>query len=383
MSEPQSTNSETEGAVRLDPVIDAMVESMIVINEDGVMERVNKATQKMFGYMPDELLGKNIRMLMAGSDRIRHDDYMHRYKQTGVRRIIGIGREVLALRKDGSNFPANIAVGEVNGPEGRRFVGLVRDLTDQRELEEQALRRREEMVNVSRLSTMGEMAAAMAHELNQPLTAIANYGAACIRLLEHDPIGNQEDIREALQEITNQAHRAGEVIRRTRSFTRSTDSEREETTLSKVAAQIRSLAELDTKANNIRLNWDIPEELLPILVDPIQIQQVILNLIRNAVDAMQNTTPDERTIDVSAKLTGPHELRLEVRDHGIGVDESAAPEIFNAFYTTKSTGMGMGLAICRTIILAHGGTLRFRKNDKRPGDTGSTFFFTIPTKVSN
>lgn len=383
MTKPGSTSSETESAVRLDPVIDAMVESMIVIDESGIIERVNKATERMFGYKPDELLGKNIRILMAGPDRARHDDYMHRYKETGVRRIIGIGREVLGLRKDGSNFPANIAVGEVNGPEGKRFVGLVRDLTDQRKLEEQALRRREEMVNVSRLSTMGEMAAAMAHELNQPLTAIANYGAACIRLLESDPVANGEDIKEALQEITNQAHRAGEVIRRTRSFTRSTDSERVETNLDDVARQIRSLAELDTKANNIRLSWDIPGDLPPIVVDPIQIQQVILNLIRNAVDAMQDTEPDQRSIEVKAKLTGPHEIRLEVLDHGLGVDEKSAPEIFNAFYTTKSTGMGMGLAICRTIILAHGGTLRFRKNDKRPGDTGSTFFFTIPTKVTN
>lgn len=382
MNNPTGTSDPATVPVQLDPVLDAMVESMIVIDENGTMERVNKATETMFGYAPEELMGRNISVLMDGPDKARHDSYLEHYRKTGRRRIIGIGREVLANRKDGSTFPAHIAVGEVGSPDGTRFVGLIRDLTDQRRLEEQSLRRREEMVNVSRLSTMGEMAAAMAHELNQPLTAIANYGAACTRLLEHDAEGNLDDIKEALREITNQAHRAGEVIRRTRTFTKSSEAERSDTTLSAVAEQIRSLAELDTKANNIHLDWDIPDDLPPIVVDAVQIQQVILNLIRNAVDAMRQTEPVDRTINVKAKLTGPHEIRLEVHDNGPGVDTTAAPDIFNAFYTTKKSGMGMGLAICRTIVRNHGGTLSFRQNDQRLDNTGATFFFTIPTKVS-
>ena len=261
-----------------------------------------------------------------------------------------------------------------------RYVGLVRDLSDQRQSEELELRRREEMVNVSRLSTMGEMAAAMAHELNQPLTAIANYAAASMRLLDKstDNIG---DVKGALQEIYDQAHRAGEVIRRTRNFTKSTDSIRGEISLIDVVKPIRSLAELDAKANNMRLRWEIPEDLPAIDVDPIQIQQVILNLIRNAVDAMQDTGPEHRSIIVKAKLTAPYEMRLEVHDQGHGVKDGQASEIFNAFFTTKTMGMGMGLAICRTIVRNHGGELGYRNNDQRLGDSGSTFFFTIPTKV--
>jgi two-component system sensor kinase FixL len=371
----------SSGAIQLDSVLDAMVESMIVINEHGTIERVNKITGDMFGYRPDELIGQSIGVLMAGADKVRHGNYLDRYKETGIRRIIGIGREVQAQRKDGSSFPAHLAVGEVGAGNAKRFVGLLRDLTEQRQSEEEALRQREEMVNVSRLSMMGEMAAAMAHELNQPLTAIANYAAASIRLLEQGNADSLADVKAALQEINDQAHRAGDVIQRTRSFTKSADGTRTVTRIHEVAALIRSLATLDTKANNIQLNWEIPADLPPIVVDSVQIQQIILNLVRNAVDAMENTPADRRQIIVTAKLTAPHEIRLEVSDRGTGVSEAAATNIFNAFFTTKSTGMGMGLAICRTIARAHGGQLGFRNNESEIG--GATFFFTLPTQVNN
>jgi two-component system sensor kinase FixL len=382
MADSKKNPSEPSSYVQLDPVLDAMIESMIVIDETGTIERINKATTDMFGYSSEDLVGQNINLLMNKSDKTRHDNYLDRYSKTGNKRIIGKGREVQARRKDASTFPAHIAVGEVRSPTTVRYVGLIRDLTSQRKTEEQALRQREEMVNVSRLSMMGEMAAAMAHELNQPLTAIATYASASIRLLEKGE-QNIPEVIEVLEEIANQAHRAGEVITRTRTFTRSGDIVHSETSLANLAEQIRSLAELDTKANNIRLDWDIPADLPAIDADSVQIQQVILNLIRNAVDAMQDTNPDERTIRLRAKLTAPQEIRLEVRDAGTGVSDEAAKDVFNAFFTTKSSGMGMGLAICRTIMRSHGGELGFRNNDSHSGDTGATFFFTIPTQVSS
>ena len=379
MSKANPASPPAAQSVQLDPVLDAMVESMIVIDEQGTMEQINKSTTRMFGYEPDELLGKNISMLMTGTDHERHDKYLSNYQKTGKKRIIGRGREVLAQRKDGSVFPADIAVGEVKTRDYVRFVGLIRDLTQQRNAEEQALKQREEMVNVSRLGMMGEMAAAMAHELNQPLTAIANYASASIRLLEQSP-DNIEDVREVLQEIADQALRAGEVIQRTREFTRSGDDSMSATTLSEIARPIRSLAELDTKANNIRLSWNIPADLPEVEADPVQIQQIMLNLIRNAVDAMQDTDPDHRDIEIQAKITAPHEIRFDVKDQGHGVSPEAAKDIFNAFFTTKSGGMGMGLAICRTIIRSHGGELGFRNNGLAGEQRGSTFYFTIPTR---
>jgi two-component system sensor kinase FixL len=382
MADTKQPPIEPSGSVQLDPVLDAMIESMIVIDESGTIERINKATTDMFGYSSEDLIGQNIKLLMNKSDKTHHDGYLEKYGKTGKKTIIGKGREVQARRKDGSTFPADIAVGEVRSPTTVRFVGLIRDLTSQRKTEEQALRQREEMVNVSRLSMMGEMAAAMAHELNQPLTAIATYASASKRLLEQGE-QNIAEVKEVLEEIANQAHRAGEVITRTRTFTRSGDIVHSETSLSNLAEQIRSLAELDTKANNIRLDWNIPADLPAIDADSVQIQQVILNLIRNAVDAMQDTNPDQRTIRLRAKLTAPHQIRLEVRDAGTGVSDAAAKDVFNAFFTTKSSGMGMGLAICRTIMRSHGGELGFRNNDSHSGDTGATFFFTIPTQVSS
>ena len=337
MSTSSGKADASTGSVQLEQVLDAMVESMIIIDNLGIIEQVNKATVGMFGYEPEELVGKNINTLMPRREQAQHDNYLDRYQRTGERRIIGAGREVRAQRKDGSHFPAQIAVGEVSAAGQTRYIGLIRDLTDQRDLEEQALQRREEMVNVSRLSIMGEMAAAMAHELNQPLTAIANYAAASTRLLDKGP-EHTSDVKEALQEIYDQAHRAGEVIRRTRNFTKSAEAARGETTLAEVARPIRSLAELDTKANNIRLAWEIPADLPPIDVDSIQIQQVILNLIRNAVDAMRDTDPKHRNIIVRAKMTAPHQIRLEVCDHGHGVNAGKSSDIFNAFLPQLSFG---------------------------------------------
>lgn len=373
---------EPTGAVQLDPVLDAMIEAMIVIDEDGIIERINKATTDMFGYTAEELVGQSIGLLMTKPDKDHHSNYLENYRKTGIKRIIGKGREVQSQHKDGTQFPTEIAVGEVRSAGHVRFVGLIRDLTEQRHIEEQALRQREEIINVSRLSMMGEMAAAMAHELNQPLTAIAAYAAASGRLLEQGT-ENIGEVKEVLKEIANQAHRAGEVIQRTRTFTRSSEMIHSANSLAEVASEVRSLAELDAKANNIRLNWDIPASLPPIAADPVQIQQVILNLMRNAVDAMQDTAPDQRIISIRAKLTAPHQIRLEVRDAGSGVSKEAATEVFNTFFTTKDSGMGMGLAICRTIIRSHGGELGFRNNDPVRTDKGATFFFTIPTKVNS
>jgi len=375
------TNKAVTPAIQLQPVFDAMLEAMIVIDSTGIISEANKSATTIFGYSHRELVGANIKMLMDGRDKVRHAKYIERYEKTRKKRIIGIGREVVAARKDGSTFPASIAVGEVKAGGQTLYVGLIRDITEQRRTEEAALKQREEIVNVSRLSMMGEMAAAMAHELNQPLTAIANFAAASTRLLHTDVETNLPTVLEALQDIEEQAHRAGEVILRTRTFTHSPDMEKQITDLTTVFEQINSLAQLDTKANNIRLSIQIPDNLPEVEVDPVQIQQVMLNLIRNAVDSMSDTQPSEREISIRAIVSGPRELRFQVRDHGSGIKKEDAANVFNAFFTTKPTGMGMGLAICHTIIRNHGGELRFRHNDPLDLASGMTFFFTLPTKV--
>jgi two-component system sensor kinase FixL len=363
-------------SARLDSLMNAMVDAFILINEIGTIERFNVAAETMFGYSADDVLGENIRILMSGDDKRNHDSYLNRYMGKRKSKVIGIGREVLARRKDGSVFPADVALGEIGVEGSLRFIGIVRDLTKQREAEQHALRQREEMVNTSRLTIMGEMAAAMAHELNQPLSAISNYASAGIRLLP-DSGENIEDLRDLLEKIVTQAHRAGEVIRRTRDFTRSADMKRKRIQPAEFLKEIWALAELDSKANNIAVSFDIQPDLPEVIVDSLQIQQVILNLLRNGVDAMADTPPENRQLVLSAFSDNPDIVTITVTDQGGGITPEVSAKLFHPFFTTKTSGMGMGLAISRSIAENHGGTLKFTNNE----EDGVSFILTIPTRV--
>jgi len=359
-----------------DALLDAAVDAIVAIDGRGFIIRFNKAAEAMFGYTASDVAGQPLNLLMAPGEARAHQDFVDRYLRTGARRIIGRGREVMARRRDGSLFPASLSVGEAKSPHGLRFVGLIRDLTNQKEAEEEALRHREQLMHASRLTTMGEMAAAMAHELNQPLSAIATYTAACQRLLAQGE-STRDDVTAALREIGVQAHRAGEVIQRMRDFTRSRESLRRAVQLDILIDEVRPLAELDAKANNVELSIDIDADLPPINADRVQIQQVILNLLRNGVDAMGNVTKAERSLRLHAYREKEKSVRVDIIDEGAGVPEDVRAHLFTPFFTTKEMGMGMGLAISRSIITAHGGKLDCSNNPER----GCTFFFTLPTAL--
>lgn len=359
-----------------DALLDAAVDAIVAIDQKGLIIRFNKAAEAMFGYSAGEVTGQPLEILMAPGEINGHQDFVERYLRTGAKRIIGRGREVRARRRDGSLFPASLSVGEARSPEGLRFIGLVRDLTSQKQAEEEALRHREQLMHASRLTTMGEMAAAMAHELNQPLSAIATYTAACQRLLAQCD-GAPEEVLAALREIGAQAHRTGEVIQRMRDFTRSRASLRKLVNLEALIEEVRPLAELDAKANDVQLAIDIDPGLPAINADGVQIQQVILNLLRNGVDAMADTRTAQRALRLHAYALPDKTIRVDITDHGHGVPEQVRERLFTPFFTTKDTGMGMGLAISRSIITAHGGKLDCSNN---PGG-GSTFYFTLPTAL--
>jgi len=359
-----------------DALMDAFIEAIIVITDEGIIERFNRAAEEMFGYSRDEAIGQNVNILMPGIDHDNHDGYIGNYLRTHEAKIIGIGREVQAKRRNGEIFPADLAVGEVGWHGSLRFVGMIRDLTDKKDAEERTLLLHNEMINASRLATMGEMAAAMAHEINQPLAAIANYSSAATRLLDSGT-ENIEDVKSALDSINNQAHRAGEIIRRMRSFVRPKDLNRESANLKETIEEILPLAELDARANNIQLLISVPTDLPEIVADQVQIQQVILNLIRNGIDAMDEAEPENRRLDVIAEALDADQVTISVIDHGAGISAEAAKQLFDPFYTTKSSGMGMGLAICQTIVTAHGGEISCANNE----NGGATFTLTLPTKV--
>ncbi len=364
------------GAAEFAALLDAAVDGIMVIDERGDIVRVNHATERMFGYAAAELIGRPLAMLMAADESRRHDNHVADYLRTGRRRIIGRGREVMALRKDGAEFPVSLSVGEARIGNQVRFVGLMRDLTADKRAEEETLRQREQMIHVSRLTTMGEMAAGIAHEVNQPLSAIATYTAACMRLLNQGPRGIEE-VRLALQQIDAQAHRAGDVIRRIRNFTRSRELARHDTSIRALIDEIRPLLELDAKANSARLEIRVDTDLPPITVDHIQIQQVLLNLVRNGIDAMVGKPSAERHVMLHARVDSPDTVRIEITDNGSGISDAVRDNLFLPFFTTKSGGMGMGLAISRSIITAHGGRLDCRNNP----EGGAMFYVILPTRT--
>jgi PAS domain S-box-containing protein len=260
-------------------------------------------------------------------------------------------------------------------PEGRtQVVGTLHDITERRNAQEEIRQTQERMTQFSRLSTMGEMAAGLAHEINQPLTAITNYAQALQRLMARPGAAEPEDVELALTQIAAQALRAGEVIRRLRSFVKHREAHTEVMDAGRLIAELMTFAEPDTRLNDIPIRIEAGEDLPRVACDPVQIQQVLLNLIRNAIDATNEAAPADRTITLRTRLDDAGAVEIGVEDHGRGISEEVAQHLGNPFFTTKAAGTGLGIAISRSILRAHGGRLSHRPT---PGG-GATVFFTLP-----
>jgi two-component system sensor kinase FixL len=485
-------------------LLDAAVDAIIVIDHRGMVEEFSLAAERMFGYTAEEAIGHSVNVLMPEPFREHHDGYLERYTRTGQARIIGIGREVVARRKDGTLFPCELAVGQVPEAAPPRFVGFIRDLTqqkaaqeqlkrseaelrlaqalanignyvvhlgdepagedyfstqlyrifevpqgepvsrheylgqwvhpadrarvldafhrldaggsaldieyqlqlrdgrvrhihhiaqavrdeqghvlkhvgaihditDRRHAEDEARQLQERLTHFARLSTMGEMAAGLAHEINQPLSAIATYAQACLRIMRQ-PQPDAADIASALEQINAQALRAGEVIRRLRNFVKNREVKREWVECSRLLEDLRTLAETDARLHNVRLTIDAEDNLPPIHADPIQLQQVVLNLVRNAIDAVADCADERREVRLLTRREGDSEIVITVADRGTGLAPGASEHLFNPFFTTKASGTGLGLAISRSIVRAHGGRLWHTPN----GDCGARFHFSLP-----
>lgn len=485
-------------------LLDAAVDAIIVIDHRGIVEEFSLAAERMFGYPAEEVIGHNVKMLMPEPFHSAHDGYLERYDTTRITRIIGVGREIVSRRKDGTTFPCELAVGSVPEAEPPRYVGFIRDLTSRKEAEAQlkrseaelrlaqalanlgnyvlhprgeepdyysaqlyrildlpvdgptmareeflerwvhpadrarvleAFRRlnaaegpldieyrvvlrdgrtrhlhhiaqvvrgeddrvikqigtvhditdrhhaedearqlQERLTHFSRLSTMGEMAAGLAHEINQPLSAIATYSQACQRLLlQAEP--DIPDIVAALEQVNAQALRAGEVIRRLRNFVRNREVKREWVNCERLLEDLRTLAETDARLHNVRLQLDVEKDLPGVHADAIQLQQVVLNLVRNSIDAMLECPEDRREIVLKACSLDDGRVQITVADQGSGLAPGAEEHLFNPFFTTKATGTGLGLAISHSIIRAHGGRLWHTSNSP----FGTCFHFTLPS----
>ncbi len=363
----------------LQALLDACVDAIVIIDHRGLVQTFNAAASRIFGYPGEEVLGHNVSMLMSSADSHQHDEYLRHYLDTGEARVIGIGREVVARRRDGSEFPVSLAVGRVAGAEPPRFVGLLHDLTSRRREEQQrraaeeAVREsRERLTHVARLSTLGEMTTGLAHELNQPLTAIATYARAAERLAAQGP-AQHDEVVSALRQIAAQALRAGEIIKRLRALVRNRETQEELLDLNAVVRELAVLALSDARANSLLLQLELAEALPPVLGDAIQLQQVMLNLLRNAIDAVCADPASERTIWLRTARCAEG-VEVGVLDAGPGIDPAIRERLFEAFATTKPEGTGLGLAISRSIVESHRGRLMWRANAPR----GSCFYFTLP-----
>jgi PAS domain S-box len=353
-------------------ILDTVPDAMIVIDERGNIQSFSIAAERLFGYHPEEVIGHNIKMLMPSPYREQHDSYLVRYLTTGERRIIGIGRVVVGERKGGSTFPMELSVGEMKSRNQRFFTGFIRDVTERQQTEARMQELQTELVHISRLTAMGEMAQALAHELNQPLTAITNYMKGSRRLLEDKTDEESVLIREAMENAAQQSMRAGQIIRRLRDFVARGEGERRVESLSKLVEEASALALVGAKEQKVRVRFKFDPSADLVLADKVQIQQVILNLIRNAIEAM--TKLERRELTVSSQREGDM-VGVSVADTGSGISEEVVAHLFQPFITSKTQGMGVGLSISRTIIEAHGGQITAEAN---PGG-GTIFRFTLRT----
>jgi len=357
--------------VHLQSILDTVPEAMIVIDERGVMHSFSSAAERLFGYSADEVLGANIKMMMPSPYRENHDSYIERYLRTAEKRIIGTGRVVVGARKDGSVFPMELAVGEMKSDKTRFFTGFIRDLTERQEVEARLQELQSELVHISRLTALGEMASALAHELNQPLSAIANYMKGSRRLLQDRTDEQSVMIREAMDKAAEQSLRAGEIIRRLRDFVARGETERRIESIKKLLEEASALALVGTRDRGVRVTYRFDPTLDLVLVDKVQIQQVILNLVRNAIEAMEQS--DRRELTIATERDPDGMAAVKVTDTGTGISPDVASQLFQPFITSKPHGLGVGLSISRTIVESHGGQITVEPNPQG----GTIFRFTV------
>ncbi len=368
-AEPAATGYASDGL--LEAIVATSPDGLITIHQDGTIASFNPAAERMFGYRNDEIIGQNVSVLMPDPDRTRHDGYIHHYLTTGERRIIGIGREVEARHKDGRVFPVELAVGEVCAGSRRMFAGFVRDISARHAAEQRLQQLQNELLHVSRLTEMGEMASALAHELNQPLTAIINYLQASRRGLVAQ-LGESSKAVGLVQKAADQATRAGHIIQHLRRFIATGETERNFEAINRVVEEAAQLALVGIRQRAIAAHFELAPELPRVLIDKVQIQQVIINLVRNSIEAL--APMPQRLLVLKTGRTADGAVQVDVIDSGPGLAPEVAARLFQPFVTTKPGGLGIGLSICRTIVDAHEGRLWATDN---PGG-GTIFHIALP-----
>ena len=363
-----------------DAIVSSVVEGVVTIDHTGSIKSFNNAAQAMFGYTFDEVKNKNIKSLMPSNYADHHDQYLSNYLRNHQANIIGVGRELQAKRKDGSVFAIHLSVSEIQSHEKTMFVGLIRDITQQRATAEQTRKYIEQMAHVERLNSLGEMAAGIAHEVNQPLTAISLFSQSGKSLCNS---GKFDRLPEIFEKVSQHARRAGAVLERMQVMTKQGDRQKELVDCNLLIGDVVKLAESDARMRNISIKISLCESSANVFVDTVQIQQVMLNLLRNGMEAMQAAKLENgNIIELRAELISqtPHRpnrqtvVKISVLDSGCGLSSNMTDKLFTAFSSTKENGMGIGLSISKSIIEEHGGRIHYSSNSP----AGTVFYFILP-----
>ncbi len=351
----------------LKSILTTIPDAMVVIDEGGLISSFSATAEEMFGYDQEEIIGQNVKVLMPEPYRAAHDGYIERYIRTDEKRIIGIGRTVVGCRKDGTTFPLQLEVGEAKIGDARYFTGFIIDLTEKRQTEAELQSLQADLAHASRLSAVGTLASSLAHEINQPLTAIANYLSAARDMMDGDLAENREFFQEALAESVSESLRAGTIVRRLREFVSRGEINRRILSIAQVVEDATVLGMIGAQEKGVQFSIDIAPDTNHVFVDRVQIQQVMVNLMRNAIEAMAESA--EKKLNIGVTSIDDERVQIAVSDTGSGIDQELGDRLFDPFASTKGDGMGLGLSICRTIIEAHGGTISVEPN---PG--GGTIF---------
>ncbi|MEN8130629.1 MAG: PAS domain S-box protein [Pseudomonadota bacterium] len=358
---------------RVRAIVETAADGIITVDENGIIASFNPAAEQIFGYRGHEVIGQRIDMLIPTQMGAGKKNHFAAYLRASQSKGSRGGVELIGRRKDGSTFPMELAVGEFQDGVSPFFAGIVKDITQRRRAEIQAREHQAELAHVDRLSLMGEMATGLAHELNQPLTSIYAYSQACLRMLR---AGNEksEKFLNAVEQTAQRAEQAGEIIRRLRSFVRKQPPHIKAIELKPVIEKGLKFIEAEARDRSVTIRLGVAEGLPRVLGDAVQLQQVLLNLMRNSIESLMGLPDAERVMTISVREVEESEVQVTVRDTGQGIDKGLREKIFDAFYSTKTNGMGMGLAISRSIIEAHGGRLWATSESPR----GASFHFILP-----
>jgi PAS domain S-box-containing protein len=363
-------------------IIDSALDAVLGIDERGKVTEWNAQAETMFGWKRDEAVGQTLsELFIPHRYRDAHEKGLQHFLSTGEGPLLNRRIEITALHRDGTEFPVEVSIAPYQIDGNWEFSGFVRDITEKKAAEASMRRHREmemELAHANRVATMGQLSASIAHEVNQPIGAAVTNAHAALRWLGATP-SNVDEVRQALSRIVTNGNRATDVLSRIRAFIKKAPPCKDSLEVNQAVLEVVALTRSEVKKHNLAVQMNLAEDLPPVQADRVQLQQVILNLIMNAIEAMSASDAGSRRLLISSAKSESNDVAVEVQDSGPGFAATSVEQIFQAFYTTKPAGLGMGLSICRSIVEAHGGQLRAAAADP----TGAIFTFTLPVRSND